>query len=336
MADERAAGPTPARTSDDIADLVTSLYVNLLGREPDPAGLAFWVDKLSEGYGYGDMIREFIASDEYRPKIANKLFAPPGHFYSPIVDVTEAVRHLDRLAGAAASPAAPAGVVLDRDAMVQTWNDLLPFLTALPFPAERSPGFRYAFDNPAYSWGDGSILSAMLQRLQPKRLIEVGSGYSSACTLDTIDRFFARPCEITFIGTRDGVTILDRPVQEVPLALFDELEAGDVLFIDSTHVVRTGSDVCFELFDILPRLARGVVVHFHDMFWPFEYPREWIVDENRSWNELYTVRAFLTNQSDWRIVFFNDYFRRFEADLIASTYPQFMRNSGGALWLQKC
>jgi hypothetical protein len=67
----------------------------------------------------------------------------------------------------------------------------------------------------------------------------------------------------------------------------------NVLFIDSTHVLRTGSDVCFELFEILPRLSPGVLVHIHDMFWPFEYPRSWVVEENRSWNELYAVRAFL-------------------------------------------
>ena len=65
------------------------------------------------------------------------------------------------------------------------------------------------------------------------------------------------------------------PIQQVPVATFEALEAGDILFIDSTHVLRTGSDVCFELFEVLPRLASGVLVHFHDMFWPFEYPRLW-------------------------------------------------------------
>ena len=89
------------------------------------------------------------------------------------------------------------------------------------------------------------------------------------------------------------------------------------------HVMRTGSDVCHELFEILPRLAKGVYVHIHDMFWPFEYPRSWVIDDNRSWNELYGVRAFLTNNDSWRVVMFNDYMRLLETDLIRSTHPEF-------------
>ena len=129
--------------------------------------------------------------------------------------------------------------------------------------------------------------------------------------------------------------ILQHGVQQAPLALFNELEEGDILFIDSTHVLRTGSDVYFELFEVLPNLAKGVLVHFHDMFWPFEYPREWVIDENRSWNELYAVRAFLTHNHDWKILMFSDYMAVFERPLIETTYPAFLRNSGGALWLQR-
>jgi len=131
------------------------------------------------------------------------------------------------------------------------------------------------------------------------------------------------------------VRLLKCPVQQVSLSIFDALQAGDILFIDSTHVLRTGSDVCFELFEILPRLSSGVLVHFHDMFWPFEYPRTWVVDENRSWNELYGVRALLTDNDAWRVLLFNDYLARLERPMIEATYPQFLRNSGGALWLMR-
>ena len=129
------------------------------------------------------------------------------------------------------------------------------------------------------------------------------------------------------------VRVFEKPVQQVPLSIFDALQAGDILFINSTHVLRTGGDVCFELFEILPRLSRGVLVHFHDMFWPFEYPRSWSVDENRSWNELYAVRAFLSYNDAWGIVLFNDYLAKLERPMIEATYPQFLHNSGGALWL---
>jgi len=132
------------------------------------------------------------------------------------------------------------------------------------------------------------------------------------------------------------VEILERKLQDVPLETFDRLQEGDVLFIDSTHVLRTGSDVCMVLLEILPRLARGVLVHLHDMFWPFEYPRAWAVEENRSWNELYAVRAFLTNNQAWRTVIFNDYLAKVERPMIESTFPLFLNNPGGALWLQRC
>ena len=274
------------------------------------------------------------------------MFAPPGHFYSPIVDPEEADRHLARLE-ADPVPTSLAGITTDRERMIEQWNAWLPIFSDIPFPRAKASGFRYAFENPAYSWGDGSVLHAMLRSRPPRRIVEVGSGWSSACALDTAERYFAHQCEFTFIdpyaellrsligATSETVRILEIPVQHAPPATFEALEDGDILFIDSTHVLRTGSDVCFELFEILPRLASGVRVHIHDMFWPFEYSRAWAVTENRSWNELYAIRAFLTNNEQWRIVFFNDYFHKTERKLIEASYPNFLKNPGGALWLQR-
>jgi hypothetical protein len=191
------------------------------------------------------------------------------------------------------------------------------------------------------------MLHGMLRLHRPKKVIEIGCGHSSACTLDTVARYLDGNCPLTFIepypqrlldligDAASRIRILDQPVQQTPLEIFEELGSGDVLFIDSTHVLRPGSDVCFELFQILPRLAKGVLVHFHDMFWPFEYPKGWIVEENRSWNELYAVRAFLICNEAWEVVMFNDYMATFESALIEATYPAFLRNPGGALWLQR-
>jgi hypothetical protein len=274
------------------------------------------------------------------------LFVPPGHFFSPIVDPAEADRHLSRLE-ATPMPLFLDGINIDGEQMIEKWNSLLPFLDNIPFSQFKLPGFRYGFENPSYSWGDGSILYAILRNHQPRRVIEVGSGWSSACALDTADRYLKNECEFTFVDPypqllnsligklTKNMRILETPIQQVPLSAFETLEAEDILFIDSTHVLRTGSDVCFELFEVLPRLAHGVLVHFHDIFWPFEYPRLWAVNENRSWNELYAIRAFLTNNDDWRVVFFNDYFAKTKRQLIDASYPNFSKNSGGALWLQR-
>jgi hypothetical protein len=169
----------------------------------------------------------------------------------------------------------------------------------------------------------------------------------SACTLDIVDERLEGKSDLTFIDPypklllqligdkKSTVRIFERRVQDVPLDVFAELEKNDVLFIDSTHVLPTGSDVCFEIFEIFPKIASGVLVQIHDMFWPFEYPRSWAVDENRSWNEIYAIRAFLTNNPDREIVFFNDFIAKLEREMIEATWPQFLRNSGGALWLRR-
>jgi hypothetical protein len=325
---------------------VTALYKGMLLREPDLAGLQRYVAALVNGRSAVSIAEEFIGCAEFKALRAVQLFVPPGHFYSPVVNPAEVGAHIDRLAAQSAIDDLP-GLGMSKERMLEQWVTLLPFLRSSPFPEQKSDATRYAFDNPAYSWGDGSILHAMLRRYKPTRLIEIGSGWSSACAIDTIEMYFNEACEVTFIEpfpqllrgllgpTSVRTKILEVPVQKVPLNVFDALKDGDFLFIDSTHVLRTGSDVCFELFEILPRLPSGVFVHIHDMFWPFEYPRSWVIDENRSWNEIYAVRALLTDNQSWRIVFFNDYFAKFARSEIEATYPQFLKNSGGALWLQR-
>ncbi|MGH9656397.1 MAG: class I SAM-dependent methyltransferase [Bryobacteraceae bacterium] len=228
--------------------------------------------------------------------------------------------------------------------MIETWDRLLPFLIDVPFGSVSERGFHFGFENPAYSWGDASVLHAMIRLYRPARFIEIGSGWSSACTVDTVLHYLTG-CDLTLIEPHaellrnllsdraENIRVIESKVQDVPVEIFKNLQAGDILFIDSTHVLRTGSDVSFELFEILPNLAPGVLVHFHDMFWPFEYPREWVLDENRSWNELYAVRAVLTNNDQWSVLFFNNYFARFERPRIEETFPTFLRNSGGALWI---
>ena len=102
--------------------------------------------------------------------------------------------------------------------------------------------------------------------------------------------------------------IIEEDLQNVDMKIFSELNKGDLLFIDSTHVLKTFSDVWYELFVILPKLKKGVFVHIHDIFWPFEYPDSWNKLENRSWNEIYALELFLYKNMDFKIKFFNSYF----------------------------
>jgi predicted O-methyltransferase YrrM len=274
------------------------------------------------------------------------LFVPPGHFYSPIVvpaDVEALV-----LAARISPPETLPDVRLDLARMENLWADLLPTLRTTAFPHDPHPGKRYHWNNGQFGYGDAMMLRAMIMRQKPRRFIEIGSGFSSAVVLDTLDEMGGPVTAVTFIepypktlrsllqpGDPACVQILEQRVQDVPLPLFDDLDVSDILFIDSTHVLKTGSDVVHELGNVLPRLRSGVVIHFHDVFYPFEYPYSWAVQENRSWNELYALRSFLAYNDRFEVVFFNDYFFQMRQEAIASTAEDFLRNAGGSLWLRK-
>jgi predicted O-methyltransferase YrrM len=183
--------------------------------------------------------------------------------------------------------------------------------------------------------------------MAPKRIIEVGSGHSSALMLDTIEHAEGLDVHTTFIEPfparlhsvlrdqdRRTSTIIERRVQDVPLATFETLEADDILFIDSSHVSKVGSDLNYLVFDVLPRLAEGVVVHVHDIFWPFEYPLEWI-RAGRAWNEIYLLRAFLQYNEAFDVTLFNHYVGEKHAAFFEAHMPLFLENTGGSLWLRK-
>ena len=331
---------------DDLQALVSyieGVYRAVLNRPPELAEVEKYSNAMYQGLSAIDFFHLINGS---RERLSHaKLFVVPGSYQSPVANPAELRDYVRRLAGA--GPELP-GIAVDRAAMIATWETLLPFMTACPFQESATSGYHYYWQNPYYGYGDALVMHAMLRAHPPKRYIEIGSGFSSACAIDTIDHFLGGECELTFIephadrllgvlGARASrARILNVPVQAVALETFDELEADDVLFIDSSHVFRTGSDVCFELFEILPRLAPGVRVHIHDIAWPFDYPEEWILQQNRSYNEAYAVRAFLFDNPHWRIAFFNDYFVKFEGPRVRQTFPIVTTNFGGALWLERC
>jgi hypothetical protein len=129
------------------------------------------------------------------------------------------------------------------------------------------------------------------------------------------------------------MTIHRKGVQEIPLDVFRALERNDILFIDSSHVLKTGSDVHYELFSILPCLAPGVIVHFHDCRFPFEYSDRQIFVKNYSWNEVYAVRALLMYSTRFKVIFYNSLFDAIYPALGAIS-PPFKRNPGGAIWIR--
>jgi hypothetical protein len=133
---------------------------------------------------------------------------------------------------------------------------------------------------------------------------------------------------------RKTCRVIEQKVQSIPSILFDSLDANDLLFIDSSHVVKTGSDVLHLFFSIVPRLKPGVVVHIHDIYWPFEYPLDWL-KQGICWNEAFLVKAFLQFNESFRIVLFNDYcFKELNAEL-QSCLNVTASNAGSSLFFQR-
>jgi hypothetical protein len=279
----------------------------------------------------------------------HKLWAPIGHFYSPFPSLPNAERHFDRMR------AIDAGSLPGIDLRVAQQRALLAeldeFATSLTFndteQSAKASGWRYWSDNPAYGDSDARFLTSLLNHFRPKRLIELGCGYSSAVTLDARERCSLPDLEITFLdpypelletlfrdNDRSTVNVLPIGTQDVDLDLVRELEENDVLFIDSTHVSKPGSDVNRIFFEILPALRPGVLIHLHDIFSHFEYPETWI-REQRGWTEQYILRAFLQFNTAFEVVLWPNFLFSLDPAAMVDRYPAMVRNCGGAIWLRK-
>lgn len=233
------------------------------------------------------------------------------------------------------------------DEQLELFNNLKTYYQKLPFDIKKKDGLRYFLDNNAFVYCDGIILYCMIRHLQPKRIIEVGSGYSSCLILDTNKLYFNNEIQCTFIepypqlllsliNVKEKVNfeIIQKNLQDIELGKFMELSAGDILFIDSTHVSKVNSDVNYIFSKILPSLKSCVFIHFHDIYYPFEYPKEWFY-EGRAWNEAYVLRAFLQYNNAFKIIFFNSLMGHFYKNKFDDEMPLCVKNFGGSIWLKK-
>ena len=257
---------------------------------------------------------------------------PLGHYYSPICNPRESLIYY-RDPDHAAVQTMP-GVDLCKDTQLGRLASWLPFIREIRWK-------RYNPMNGLYNHSDAICLHSMIREYSPRRIVEIGCGNSSNCCLDTIETL-GLPTSCTFIDPTPQLPIdvdqdgphrfLRQQVQSTDRDVFADLLCGDVLIINSSHVVKTGSDIAFELFEILPLLKPGVLIHFHDIFFPFEYPRRWAIDENWSWNEIYIVRALLMYSTRFRIEFWNNYLVKIAPEAFVEC-PTIAHPSGASLWL---
>jgi predicted O-methyltransferase YrrM len=270
-------------------------------------------------------------------------FAPPGHFYSPLLssdEIADGFKH-----GAFGPPFG--GIDLNEAGQFARLERFARYYPEQPFPEQPAVGRRFHLDNPSYGHHDALMLYGMLREARPKRIIEVGSGFSSAAMLDLNDHALGGNVRFTFIdpdmarlrpllreGDRERVELVEKRVQEVPVETFTVLAGNDVLFIDSSHVSKFGSDVNRLMFDVLPVLAPGVLIHIHDIAGNLEYPRDWL-EQGRAWNEQYVLRAFLMHNVAYRIELFSSWLQNTHYEWLREKMPMVARGGGGQMWLRK-
>jgi hypothetical protein len=267
---------------------------------------------------------------------------PPGHFYSPIPDLDDVRRREAAIFRSADEPVA--GIDLREQSQLALLRDLAAPCAEQPWADQPRPGLRYGFDNPNFQQGEALVLLGLMRLRRPRRVIEIGSGWSSCALLDVNERFLGGEARCTFIEPYpqllrelvhgEQLDVRAERAQDVAPDLFDELGPDDMLIVDSTHVAKAGSDVNRIVFEVLPRLAPGVLVHVHDIYHRFEYPRAWVY-EGRAWNEAYVLRAFLMFNSTWEIVFFNSFMAARHREAFGSSLPPATESPGSSLWLRR-
>jgi predicted O-methyltransferase YrrM len=269
---------------------------------------------------------------------------PDGHFYSPVIDPEEIGAARNRIWSD--NPADPPGIDFQPERQQALLRSVAVLARDFDYAGAAPSGWNgtsFYEANGKFAELDARMLFCLLRLLRPARLVEVGSGFSTLLAADVNTRFMGGATRLTCIepfppeflrADTPGIhALLEQRVQEVPLAVFEELTAGDVLFIDSSHVVKTGSDVVFLHLEVLPRLRRGVVVHVHDVFLPEDYPAEWVLGEQRSWSEQYLLRALLTHSCAWEILFGCNYARLRFPGVVREVFGEL--HGGGSFWIRR-
>lgn len=220
----------------------------------------------------------------------------------------------------------------------------------LALPRSRQNEHEFYYHNGAFEAGDAEFLYSILRTFKPARLLEIGSGQSTLMARAALTRNRAgnpasacrhlciEPYEQPWLENL-GIEIRRTPVEKLKPELFRELQANDVLFIDSSHMIRPQGDVLFEYLEVLPVLQPGVLVHVHDIFTPRDYPNEWLIDKIRFWNEQYLLEAFLTGNRDFEVIGAVNFLAHDHPEELAAKCPVFAAERGqcepGSFWLRK-
>lgn len=251
------------------------------------------------------------------------VFPLRNHYYEPqfLYDVNDDI-HDRQLAG----------VELHAAEQLQLLDRLVYANEVTDWPANASGEGVYYLNNQTFASGDAEFLYQMIRHLKPTRLYEVGSGYSTLVAIKALQKNKAEnpgyhcrhvciePYEMPWLE-KQGVEVIRRRVEDMDKSFFSDLGENDILFIDSSHVIRPKGDVLFLYLTLLPALQKGVVVHIHDIFTPRNYLSRWLKDEVLFWNEQYLLEAFLTGNEGWKVMAAVNYLHHQHGNKLAAVCP---------------
>jgi hypothetical protein len=220
------------------------------------------------------------------------------------------------------------------------------------FPKHRtSTLYEYYLNNGFFGSVDCEILYCMIRYFRPRRILEVGSGYSTClsaqailknrkeddnygCELVAIDPYLNEILKSGFPGLSK---VISREAQDVPFSEFQKLEANDILFIDSSHVLKIGSDVQYEYLEIIPRLKKDVIIHCHDIFLPAEYDKGWVLRDHRFWNEQYLLQSFLAFNDRFEVLWAGNYMNLRHPDKLEMAFSSYTKGQQlpGSFWMRR-
>lgn len=229
------------------------------------------------------------------------------------------------------------------------WLDQFEYADELAhIPLNPSANKSFYYKNQNFGEGDAECLYSLIRLKKPSRIIEIGSGFSTMMARVAIEQnqrenpaYICRhvciePYEMQWLDAVDGIEVIRQKVEEVGTSLFRQLEADDILFIDSSHVIRPQSDVLTEYLGILPILSPGVLIHIHDIFTPYDYPDHWLIGETKFWNEQYLLEAFLSCNPQFEIILALNFLSHKHPDRLAEKFPMLReQDEPGSFWIRK-
>lgn len=293
--------------------------------------------------------RYFRARGSHEMPVTNKILQRVGifpiadHYYEPLFNASKYLRH--PLNQARHLP----GIELNVNEQLELVQEFDYFVELENFPKEKVKDLSFFHNNGSYMHGDAEYLYSLIRKKKPKRLIEVGCGFSTLVIEEAIKKtkeeeedyhchhICIEPFEMPWLEALD-IDVIRSKVEDISLDVFDQLKENDIFFIDSSHIIRPQGDVLFQYLQVLPKLNKGVLVHIHDIFTPYDYLDSWIRKMNRFWNEQYLLEAFLTMNKQYKVIASMNYLHHTHYDILAKKFPILAAHPDGepcAFWIQR-